>query len=100
MGLQTVVKVDSSDPLRWQKNNNILFLCRIETVVKAGVVAHACNTSTWEVETGKSGVQELQLCSNFKTSLLYMRPCLLFSPTSTKTDIMGNQEGPLVSIDM
>lgn len=49
-----------------QWKNNFLFLYRIESVVRTGAVAHACNTSTWEVKTGKSGIQELQLCSNFK----------------------------------
>lgn len=79
-----------------QWKNNFLFLYRIESVVRTGAVAHACNTSTWEVKTGKPGIQELQLCSKFKVSLLYMRPHLTFPPTPTKAEAMGKQETPLV----
>lgn len=37
---------------------------------------HTCNPSTWEVEAGRSGVEDqLQPHGKFEASLSYLRPC-------------------------
>jgi hypothetical protein len=50
------------------------------------IVAHACNPSVWEVETGRPRVQNMcQLYSELKTSLSYTVPPF-FQGDKNKTD--------------
>lgn len=42
---------------------------------KAGMAAHICNLSSWEVEAGGSEVQgHFQLHREFKSNLVYVKP--------------------------
>lgn len=41
---------------------------------KLGMVVHASNRSTWEVEVEGSGIQNRPLCSKFKVNQDYMKP--------------------------
>jgi hypothetical protein len=41
---------------------------------KLGMVVHASNPSTWDVELEGSGIQNQPLCSKFKVSQDYMKP--------------------------
>lgn len=45
--------------------------------IKPGTVVHVCNPSPGEAEVGGSEVQSHpRLYNKFKTSLVFMRPCL------------------------
>jgi hypothetical protein len=48
------------------------------------VVVYACKNQAWVVEAGGSKVQPL-LCSEFKASLGYVRPCLKIKNKTKQT---------------
>lgn len=46
-------------------------------IKRSGLVAYICNTNTWEMDIGESGVPgHLWLHGKFKISLDYLKPCL------------------------
>ena len=45
----------SDDPMGLNPSSKNLFKCSSIFKVEPGVVAHSCNPSTWEAETGGSG---------------------------------------------
>jgi hypothetical protein len=63
----------------------------------AGLVAHTCNSSTWEEKADKAGIQGLPLlCKEFRASLGHLGDC--FPKTDRRSCLLCKRHGINLSV--